>query len=116
LRFVIFDSATSGGILDKAIDAEDRKHGDFLRLVSSFLEFICKVQYLYQSVCAEIKYFWNAFSLIQDHVEGYLELAAKSKSYFAKAVSMWDAEYFVKVDDDVHVNIGEYILLPETFS
>jgi hypothetical protein len=29
---------------------------------------------------------------------------------------MWDAEYFVKVDDDVHVNIGEYILLPETFS
>lgn len=45
---------------------------------------------------------------MQDHVEGYLELAAKTKSYFAKAVSMWDAEYFVKVDDDVHVNIGLY--------
>ncbi|XP_051207421.1 probable beta-1,3-galactosyltransferase 2 isoform X1 [Lolium perenne] len=73
IRFIIGHSATSGGILDKAIDAEDRKHGDFLRL---------------------------------DHVEGYLELAAKSKSYFAKAVSMWDAEYFVKVDDDVHVNIA----------
>lgn len=26
-------SATSGGILDKAIEAEDRKHGDFMRLV-----------------------------------------------------------------------------------
>jgi hypothetical protein len=38
----MFDSATSGGILDKAIDAEDRKHGDFLRLVISFglLKFI----------------------------------------------------------------------------
>ncbi|KAF7109635.1 hypothetical protein CFC21_109858 [Triticum aestivum] len=73
VRFVIGHSATSGGILDRAIDAEDREHGDFLRL---------------------------------DHVEGYLELAAKTKSYFAKAVSTWDAEYFVKVDDDVHVNIA----------
>lgn len=27
-------SATSGGILDRAIEAEDKKHGDFLRLVS----------------------------------------------------------------------------------
>lgn len=27
-------SATSGGILDKAIEAEDRKHGDFMRLVN----------------------------------------------------------------------------------
>ncbi|GJM95773.1 hypothetical protein PR202_ga12551 [Eleusine coracana subsp. coracana] len=57
----------------RAIDAEDRKHGDFMRL---------------------------------DHVEGYLELAAKTKSYFATAVSMWDAEYYIKVDDDVHVNIA----------
>jgi len=73
IRFIIGHSATSGGILDRAIDAEDTRHGDFLRL---------------------------------DHVEGYLELAAKTKSYFSKAVSMWDAEYFVKVDDDVHVNIA----------
>ena len=27
-------SATSGGILDRAIEAEDKKHGDFLRLVT----------------------------------------------------------------------------------
>ena len=26
-------SSTSGGILDKAIEAEERMHGDFLRLV-----------------------------------------------------------------------------------
>lgn len=73
IRFVIGHSATSGGILDKAIEAEDRKHGDFMRL---------------------------------DHVEGYLELSAKTKVYFATAVSTWDAEFYVKVDDDVHVNIA----------
>lgn len=73
IRFVIGHSATSGGILDRAIEAEEKKHGDFLRL---------------------------------DHVEGYLELSAKTKVYFATAVSMWDAEFYIKVDDDVHVNIA----------
>ncbi|KAI9073004.1 hypothetical protein K1719_045037 [Acacia pycnantha] len=73
VRFVIGHSATSGGILDRAIEAEDNKHGDLLRL---------------------------------DHVEGYLELSAKTKTYFATAVKLWDADFYVKVDDDVHVNIG----------
>lgn len=73
IRFVIGHSATLGGILDKAIEAEDKKHGDFLRL---------------------------------DHIEGYLELSAKTKTYFATAVNLWDAEYYIKVDDDVHVNIA----------
>ncbi|KAG6495249.1 hypothetical protein ZIOFF_043043 [Zingiber officinale] len=75
--FVIGHGATSGGILNRAIDAEEKKHGDFLRL---------------------------------DHVEGYLELSAKTKSYFATAFSLWDAEFYVKVDDDVHVNIGKFAL------
>lgn len=26
--------------------------------------------------------------------------------YFATAVALWDADFSVKVDDDVHVNIG----------
>ncbi|KAK4577275.1 hypothetical protein RGQ29_027697 [Quercus rubra] len=73
VRFVIGHSATSGGILDRAVEAEDRKHGDLLRL---------------------------------DHVEGYLELSAKTKIYFATAVSLWDADFYIKVDDDVHVNIA----------
>ncbi|XVF70697.1 hypothetical protein PTKIN_Ptkin11bG0183200 [Pterospermum kingtungense] len=73
MRFVIGHSATSGGILDRAIEAEDRKHGDFLRL---------------------------------EHVEGYLELSAKTKAYFSTAVALWDADFYVKVDDDVHVNIA----------
>ncbi|KAI9076723.1 hypothetical protein K1719_041306 [Acacia pycnantha] len=66
-------SATSGGILDRAIEAEDQKHGDLLKL---------------------------------DHVEGYLELSAKTKTYFTTAVNLWDADFYVKVDDDVHVNIA----------
>ncbi|KAH7283443.1 hypothetical protein KP509_34G007700 [Ceratopteris richardii] len=41
-----------------------------------------------------------------DHVEGYLELSAKTKAYFSKAVAKWDADFYVKVDDDVHVNLG----------
>ncbi|GAB2277776.1 Beta-1,3-galactosyltransferase 2 [Dionaea muscipula] len=73
MRFVIGHSAMAGGILDKAIEAEDKKHGDFLRL---------------------------------EHVEGYLELSAKTKTYFATAVALWDADFYVKVDDDVHVNIA----------
>lgn len=43
---------------------------------------------------------------MQNHVEGYLELSAKTKTYFATAVNLWDADFYVKVDDDVHVNIG----------
>ncbi|XVF87739.1 hypothetical protein PTKIN_Ptkin18bG0144600 [Pterospermum kingtungense] len=73
MRFVIGHSSTLGGILDKAIEAEERVHGDFMRL---------------------------------QHIEGYLELSAKTKTYFATAVSMWDAEFYVKVDDDVHVNLA----------
>ncbi|KAJ7960781.1 Hexosyltransferase [Quillaja saponaria] len=73
IRFVIGHSATSGGILDRAIEAEDKRHGDFLRL---------------------------------EHVEGYLELSAKTKTYFATALALWDADFYVKVDDDVHVNIA----------
>ncbi|XP_031739283.1 probable beta-1,3-galactosyltransferase 3 isoform X2 [Cucumis sativus] len=73
VRFVIGHSTTPGGILDRAIEAEDKRHGDFMRL---------------------------------DHVEGYLELSAKTKAYFATAVALWDADFYVKVDDDVHVNIA----------
>ncbi|CAN1326723.1 Probable beta-1,3-galactosyltransferase 2 [Linum perenne] len=83
IRFVIGHSSTSGGILDKAIDAEDKMHGDFLRL---------------------------------DHVEGYLELSAKTKTYFSTAVALWDADFYVKVDDDVHVNLGKQDSLIHSFS
>lgn len=78
MRFVIGHSVTPGGVLDRAIDAEDAKYKDFLRL---------------------------------NHVEGYHELSTKTRLYFSTVVSMWDAEYYVKVDDDVHVNLGTYAYL-----
>jgi hypothetical protein len=43
-----------------------------------------------------------------DHVEGYHELSSKTRTYFTAAVATWDADFYVKVDDDVHVNLGTY--------
>ncbi|KAM5550174.1 hypothetical protein ABKV19_001227 [Rosa sericea] len=73
IRFVIGRSATPGGLLDRAIEAEEAEHNDFLRL---------------------------------NHVEGYHELSTKTRLYFTTAISIWDAEFYVKVDDDVHLNLG----------
>ncbi|XP_049378408.1 LOW QUALITY PROTEIN: beta-1,6-galactosyltransferase GALT31A [Solanum stenotomum] len=73
IRFVIGHSATPGGVLDRAIDAEDAQHNDFFRL---------------------------------NHVEGYHELSSKTQIYFSTAATKWDADFFIKVDDDVHVNLG----------
>lgn len=39
-----------------------------------------------------------------------MELSAKTRIYFATAVALWDADFYVKVDDDVHVNIGNGVL------
>lgn len=55
------------------------------------------------------------FSLLQEHVEGYLELSGKTKAYFATAVVMWDADFYVKVDDDIHVNIGKCTAITDFF-
>ncbi|KAL0699004.1 hypothetical protein Bca4012_055126 [Brassica carinata] len=41
-----------------------------------------------------------------NHVEGYYNLSAKTKTFFSSAVTKWDAEFYVKIDDDVHVNLG----------
>ncbi|KAM0890865.1 hypothetical protein ACQ4PT_026765 [Festuca glaucescens] len=46
------------------------------------------------------------FMRLEDHVEGYHELSSKTRIYFATAVATWDADFYVKVDDDVHVNLG----------
>ncbi|XP_028774712.1 beta-1,6-galactosyltransferase GALT31A-like [Neltuma alba] len=73
IRFVIGHSATPGGVLDQAIDEEDGKSKDFLRL---------------------------------SHMEGYHTLSSKTQTFFSTAVAKWDAEFYIKVDDDVHVNLG----------
>lgn len=47
--------------------------------------------------------------VLEEHVEGYHELSAKTKNFFSAAVAKWDADFYVKVDDDVHVNLGIYL-------
>lgn len=44
---------------------------------------------------------------MQNHIEGYHELSTKTQIYFSTAAAKWDADFYVKVDDDVHVNLGE---------
>ncbi|XP_002513511.3 probable beta-1,3-galactosyltransferase 8 isoform X1 [Ricinus communis] len=43
------------------------------------------------------------------HVEGYHELSTKTRLYFSTAVSIWDAEFYMKVDDDIHLNLGTLV-------
>ncbi|XVF10558.1 hypothetical protein REPUB_Repub07fG0192800 [Reevesia pubescens] len=43
--------------------------------------------------------------IILDHVEAPVEHSKKIKSFFVHAVESWDAEFYVKVNDDVYVNI-----------
>lgn len=43
---------------------------------------------------------------LQNHIEGYHELSSKTQIYFSTAVARWDADFYIKVDDDIHVNLG----------
>jgi hypothetical protein len=75
----------------------------------------------YSSITSEFNYTFLALALTyllcvvywttQDHVEGYHELSAKTKIFFSTAVGIWDADFYVKVDDDVHVNLGAWLFL-----
>ncbi|KAL8485739.1 hypothetical protein ACS0TY_027868 [Phlomoides rotata] len=40
------------------------------------------------------------------HVEAYHHLSTKTRLFFSTAVAMWDADFYVKLDDDVHLNLG----------
>ncbi|XWS48714.1 hypothetical protein CRYUN_Cryun13aG0100200 [Craigia yunnanensis] len=77
-RFVIGHSATPDGVLGRAIDAEEEQHKDFLRLDSMVLKLGLH--------SLEI---WQMLNRRQN-----------------KTVAKWDADFYIKVDDDVHVNLG----------
>lgn len=49
----------------------------------------------------------NDFLILDKHVEVSEEFAKKAKSFFSTAVETWDADFYVKVDDDTFVNIDE---------
>lgn len=42
-----------------------------------------------------------------NHVEGDDSLPMKTKLFFSRAAESWDAHFYVKVDDDVFVDIGK---------
>ena len=44
--------------------------------------------------------------LQKDHTEAPEEDPKKSKLFLIHAVEHWDAEFYVKVNDDVYINIG----------
>ncbi|CAJ2655298.1 unnamed protein product [Trifolium pratense] len=44
-----------------------------------------------------------------DHIEGYHELSTKTRLFFSTVTSMWDAEFYVKIDDDIHLNLGTLV-------
>ncbi|XP_062111189.1 probable beta-1,3-galactosyltransferase 8 [Humulus lupulus] len=56
IRFVIGHSATSGGILDKVVEAEDKKHGDILRL---FCHQLVLELFLLEKLKEELMYLWE---------------------------------------------------------
>ncbi|KAI3849372.1 hypothetical protein MKX03_019569 [Papaver bracteatum] len=60
--------------------------------------------YLDRAIDAEEAQYKDFLKL--QHVEGYHELSAKTRTYFSVASSIWDADFYMKVDDDVHVNLG----------
>ncbi|KAA3454854.1 beta-1,6-galactosyltransferase GALT31A-like isoform X1 [Gossypium australe] len=98
IRFVIGHSSTPGGALDRAINAEEEQHKDFLHLVCSHFQSgpDLEIHNLRRTEC----FVW------QNHIEGYHELSTKTQVYFSAVVAKWDADFYLKVDDDVHVNLG----------
>ncbi|KNA07877.1 hypothetical protein SOVF_167840, partial [Spinacia oleracea] len=47
----------------------------------------------------------NDFIILGDHVEAPEEISKKIKLFFAYAAETWEAEFYVKVNDDVYVKI-----------
>lgn len=48
-------------------------------------------------------------SLQDDHVESDDDLTQKTRLFFSKAVNAWDAHFYVKMDDNIGLNLGEMI-------
>ena len=45
-----------------------------------------------------------------DHEEADEESSKKAKFFFSTAVQNWDAEFYVKVDKDIHLDLGNFYL------
>lgn len=55
---------------------------------------------------------WLLSTITSDYKDGHEEaeeeLPKKAKFFFSAAVEMWDAEFYVKVDDEINVDLGKH--------
>ncbi|GJN00779.1 hypothetical protein PR202_ga17986 [Eleusine coracana subsp. coracana] len=46
------------------------------------------------------------FLILESHEEAAEELPSKAKFFFSAAIETWDAEFYVKVDDNINLDLG----------
>ncbi|KAJ4792590.1 Hexosyltransferase [Rhynchospora pubera] len=54
------------------------------------------------------------FLILESHEEATEEVPRKAKFFFSAAVEMWDAEFYVKVDDNINLQIDALIEILES--
>lgn len=59
-------------------------------------------------VCRWFFKFDFCFFSKDNHEEAQEELPKKSKFFFSAAVQTWDAEFYVKVDDNIDLDLGKH--------
>lgn len=88
-------SATSGGILDRAVEAEDKKHGDILRLVKPLsFQLVQLVFYL----TAQQIYYVGTFHNVLIWGKSWSKFVFIN---FVKAGSCWGLSWIVSKDEDI---------------
>ncbi|MQL96343.1 hypothetical protein Taro_029021 [Colocasia esculenta] len=48
----------------------------------------------------------NDFLILEGHEEATDELPKKAKFFFSSAIETWDAEFYVKADDSINLDLG----------
>jgi len=55
----------------------------------------------------------NDFLILESHEEAAEELPSKAKIFFSAAVEAWDAEFYVKVEDNINLDLAGLIEMLE---
>lgn len=56
----------------------------------------------------------NDFLVLESHEEAAEELPQKAKHFFSSVTEYWDAAFYVKVDDNIHLNLDKFIKVLES--
>lgn len=51
----------------------------------------------------------NDFLVLESHEEATEELPQKAKHFFSSVSEYWDADFYVKVDDNIHLNLDVFV-------